>query len=148
MCLKGIYTHLIPKRCNTTFLCVGNWKQSPEIKWKLQTRHPHSSVQFPFFPYWYHFPFHLSNLHWNILIDFKAQFPIPSYLGLGTTLTLSYVEVALSEVSFPAPIVITSCRKNKTIITKILFFVYIASSAVFSHFFPEKSWDAPVETRF
>ena len=73
------YTHLIPERRSTTCLWAGNWKQSPEIKWKLQTRHPHSSVQFPFFPYWYHFPFHLSNLHWNILIDFKAQFPIPLY---------------------------------------------------------------------
>ena len=59
------YTHLIPERRSTTCLWAGNWKQLPEIKWKLQTRHPHSSVQFPFFPYWYHFPFHLSNLHWT-----------------------------------------------------------------------------------
>ena len=33
------YTHLIPERRNTTFLWVGNWIRSPEIKWKSQTQH-------------------------------------------------------------------------------------------------------------
>ena len=79
---------------------------------------------------------------WNISIDFKAQFPIPSYFGLGKTLTLSYVEVALSEVSSPAPIVITSCRKNKTIITKILF-LFILHLRLFSAISSQKKVGVP-----
>ena len=108
--MKGIYASN-PRKAQC-YLSLG-WELKTIARDQVEIAIATSSVQFPFFLYWYHFPFHLSNLHWNISINFKAKFPIPWYYGFGMTLTSSNVEVRLSEVSSPAPIVITSCRKNK-----------------------------------
>ena len=119
MCLKGIYASN-PRKAQY-YVSLG-WELKTIARDQVEIANARSSVQFPFFPYWYHFPFHLSNLHWNISI-----------------------EVALSEVSSLARIFITSCVKTKQISPKYFFCLYCIFGC-FQPFLPRKrlgcpSWD-------
>ena len=112
------------------------WKLNTIARDQVEIANATSSVQSPFFLYWYHFPFHRSQstLMHNSQLPHTLGF---GWLWLRVMLKFGWVRFLLPSVLY----LLHAVKTNK--ITKILFVVYIASLAVFSHFFPEKKLECP-----